>query len=406
MILRVDVLQMGGRLKSVIFLAVVFFLSVSRASWTCQKFEKPKAYLAMREDVDNKIREFANRKEIAVVADKTLSKLLQAKSPIVLNWIQSRNLDVSQEEEVVKAWRLYYAQAFILSKYPHKDSKLNAQIERLVDQSLAKHFKPGFRKKLDRLFAQAKAAALETIEGFQLKETPQLLSRVRAIRLYWPENLKSARNQSLPLDLISWGVAYDPTANEINVGLEALFYPNDNSFLSVFAHEIGHSFDSCRWGAYFEGPWPFEEVGECLRSSESVGAKKRDDSKLEDMVKSGAISADLATSLKMNSTCNKLVYPPSGVQADQLPESFADWFSAEVVAHLAIKDLTGFRSDLCEDKDLSVGSSYPTHSDRLEKIYFANKKLYEKLPERQKLELKKNIPRKQCQLKTPASKSI
>lgn len=379
MILRVDD-PCGGSLRTIVFYITLLFFALAQGSLVCQKFDRPKTYLAMREEVNENIKKFSNTKNVAHEADRALTQLLKLQSPLLKTWIQNRKLDANNTVEVAKAWRLYYAQVFILSKYPHKEAKLNAQIEKLVDQALARNFKTKFRKKLEMLFEQAKTASIETIESFQLSETPQLLSRIRSLRLYWPENLKSARNGSMPLDLINWGVAYDPVANEINIGLEALMYPNDNSYLSVFAHEIGHSFDSCRWGAFFEGTWPFEKVGECLRSVESVGAKKRDDSKMIEMMKSGQLSVELADSLKKNSTCNKLAYPPSGLQADQLPESFADWFSAEVMARMKPKDLKNFRADLCEERELSVGSSYPSNADRLEKIYYANEILFSNAP--------------------------
>jgi hypothetical protein len=81
---------------------------------------------------------------------------------------------------------------------------------------------------------------------------------------------------------------------------------------------------------------------------------------------------ELAQAMKLNPTCNKTNYPPPGLQADQLPEVFADWFSAETMAQLHLLTIANLRSDLCDNKTLNEGSSYLNNRDRLEKIYFAN----------------------------------
>lgn len=323
----------------------------------------------MKTDIDKKIEFFANQKNIAVKADNLLSKLISAKSPVIIDWLQKRDLLSQSEEQIAKAWRLYYAQNFILGKYPQEDSQINSEVEALVDGLLLEYFTEKFKAHLEKIFGEAKNIAIETLKSFNLPEGTEIIKRVSSIVLYWPKSLKSARNNSIPLDLVSWGIAYDPIPNEINIGLEALAYPDDKTYLAVFAHEIGHSFDSCRWGAFFTGTWPFEKVGQCLRSEQSVGALKRDDSQLETLFKSGKLKSDLIAALKANPTCNKLVYPPIGVQADQLPESFADWFSAEVLSRLPKLGEASIRLDLCEEKELVKGSSYPSHQKRRERIY-------------------------------------
>jgi len=340
---------------------------------------QPVAYTAMQSDLDKKIEVFANSKPIATQGDALFSKLIAAKSPVIAGWFKKRNLQGKSENEIVKAWRIYFAQNFILSKYPQNDPKIDSEIEKLVDQSLATHLDTKFKERMEMLFAIAQKAAVETIESYKIQRGPAIVKRINAVKLYWPKDFKTARNNAVPLDLLRWGIAFDPLPNEINFGLEALSYPNDATYLAVFAHEIGHTIDSCRWGAFFEGPWPFEALGECLRSSQSVGAKKRDDSKIDSLVKSGKLTNELATALKQNPTCTKLTYPPLGTQADQLPESFADWFSAEAVSRIKDIDLNQVRADLCEKRVLQHGSSYPSNLDRIEKIYFMQPVIKDKI---------------------------
>jgi hypothetical protein len=363
-----------------ISLLLIFLIqNQSLGSSLCKMPYQVSAYATMKSDLEKKIEAFANNKIVATQADALLSKLISAKSPVINSWINKRDLGNTSEKEIVKAWRIYFAQNFVLVKYPQDESKINTEIEKLVNQTLSNYLNSKFKGRMEKLFSTAKKMAIETIENYKIEKGPAMVERIQAIKLYWPKDLKSARNNAVPLDIIKWGVAYDPVPNEINIGLEALAYPNDSTYLAVFAHEIGHSFDSCRWGAFFDGKWPFEAIGECLRSDQSVGAKKRDDSKIEDLVKAGKLSKDLAMALKLNPTCNKSAYPTPGTQADQLQESFADWFSAEVVARIKDIDLTQLRADLCEKKELSEGSSYPSNEKRLERIYYLQPQLKEKI---------------------------
>jgi len=230
---------------------------------------------------------------------------------------------------------------------------------------------------MQSIFDQSQAASINAVKNFPIKadSKSKIISRIESIKIYWMKDFKTSKFKQLPLDFLDWGIAYDPASNEINMGINALAYSNEETYLAVFSHEIGHSFDSCRWGAFFEGEWPFQKIGDCLRSTSSVDAKKRDDSKLQDLVKQGHMAADLATALKINSTCNKMVYPPMGTQADQLPESFADWFSAEVMSIIPNIKPQNIRADLCVKKELIEGSSYPTNELRLNNIYFAQPKL-------------------------------
>ena len=98
---------------------------------------------------------------------------------------------------------------------------------------------------------------------------------------------------------------------------------------------------------------------------------------MDETIKSGKLAKDFAKVLKLNPTCNNSQYPPIGVQADQILESFADWFSAEVVSES--KYITpNMRNDLCEVQGLNSGSSYPTNQTRLERIYLKHPKIAKK----------------------------
>lgn len=360
------------KLNSTVLLAVLMTTQTGFAGAFCDTAAPNPTYVKVQADVEKRIAEFSNKKIIAIQADALLSKLISAKSPVLISWMNKRNLATAPEDKIVHEWRDYFARNFILSRYPSDDAKINAEVEKLVDTTLSAWVDKAFKEKMEVLFQKSKKAALATVAAFDISTKDEISKRMQAVKLYWPAGLKTARNNAIPLDIIDWGIAYDPGANEINMGLKALAYPSDETYLAVFAHELGHSFDSCRWGAFFTGEWPFKKVGECLRSNESVAAKKRDDGPLESYVKAGKISAEIATGLKLNPTCNRLVYPPPGVQADQLPEGFADWFSAEVLARVDGLNVLKVRQDLCGPKSLIDGTSYSSNENRLNRIYFAN----------------------------------
>jgi hypothetical protein len=364
------------------FISLTFLIPNPVLANSCDTPSKPSEYLKLQEYVNTSLRHFSNGKVVASNADHTFSALIKAKSPVITSWFHRRNLSSKSEEYIAKAWRVYYAKNFLLSRYPHKKEALNIEVEKHVDKIINKFTTIKFKKKMEVLFSRAREAAVSFIKKSKLSKSNKvvILERITSIKLYWPKNLKSSKNNAVPLDIIDWGIAYDPIPNEINMGLDSWRYNGEETYIAVFAHEIGHSIDSCRWGAFFKGDWPFDKVGKCLRSGNSVSAKKRDDSQIDALISYKRLSKELGVSLKRNPTCNKSVYPPRGFQKDQLPESFSDWFSAEVVAILKSKsNFSKLRLDLCNAKKLVKGSSYATNKLRLEAIYKTHPTISNKL---------------------------
>jgi hypothetical protein len=159
---------------------------------------------------------------------------------------------------------------------------------------------------------------------------------------------------------------------------------SDATVFAILAHEIAHSFDPCRYSAFFKKKNPFEATLKCLRSDKSTGAKYRDDSLMPQYVEKGKMSDQLKTSLLKDLTCNKANYPPSGYQKDQILEVFSDWFSAELVAVTKKYIHKSLRADLCEDKSLMPGSSYLSNHDRLFKIYLTQPNINKLIRKNQK----------------------
>lgn len=353
--------------------------AIAQICKTSQSTES-KDFVTAQKYIDEKIKVFANSKDVATLGDAMLSQLITAKSPVISSWLKTRNLDSKSEDEIVRAWRDYFARNFILSSYPQKEAALNKAIEKLMEDVNSKVISVKFKSKIQSIFSEAQTLAIKKIKSLPLADDikNKITQRIGAIALHWMGKFADSHFNSVPLEFLAWGIAYDPKFNSINMGVNSLAYTSDETLLATFSHEIGHSIDSCRWSSEFDGAWPFQKVGDCLRSSKSIGAKKRDDGKFESEIKSGRINASMATFLKANPTCNKSTYPPIGTQADQLPESFADWFAAEVVSQKE-KISQDIRGDLCQDKQLNPGSSYVSNSDRLNGIYFVNPLLRQKI---------------------------
>ncbi len=334
------------------------------------------SFAAVRTDIDQRLKKFSNVPEVATLADQMFEQLIKAKSPVLVSWMQTRGLNDKSEDEIIYAWREYFAKIFVIGQYPTKSPSLNARIEALVKNLREVHLGADVEKRVQTIFLKAQKLSLAKVQNFTLAEDAraQIEKKISSIKLYWAQDLRGSKFEKQPLEFVDWGVAYDPAANEINIGIQVLAYPSDENLLAVFAHEIGHAIDSCRWGAFFSGPWPFSLVGECLRSSESVGAKHRDDTKLDLFVARKKLTTEMADSLRANPTCNRTIYPPPDVQADQLPETFADWFSAEVMGEAGI-DVRHLRADLCQNRNLNAGSAYVSNQFRLNKIYLSQPKL-------------------------------
>lgn len=329
--------------------------------------------------INHKIDEASSLATMAREADTILSKLIAAKSPVLLSWLKKRQLISAKEDVIAREWRKYYMHQFVLSSYPTKNESINRSVENLFSEINDLAFDQKFKTRLEKIFQQVKkdAKALVMTWKIDLKARQKIIHKIDTMKLYWFVKLKGSRYQSKPLEFVRWGIAYDPPQNEINIGVQTRRYPTDANLYAVLAHELGHSFDSCRWSAYFDLPSPFTALNQCLRSQKSVSAHSRDDGQMKVALAKKQLSKEMAQSLQQNPTCNRSFYPPEGTQKDQLPEAFADWFSAEVYATSSFVRQWP-RPDLCLSNPLMKGSSYPNNEDRLLRLYLSHPILAQK----------------------------
>lgn len=366
-------------MKNFVMALFVLSASIQASSNEVVKSYCKKVSFSKDDSIYNEIAKFkadmANSKEVAAVADEALSKLIAKKSPVVTSWIKRRKLDVKDPVNVARQWRLYYVENIVLSTGSFNERP--KVIQKLVDQEMSEVFSNLYTKEkkalLIKSFKIAKRDSLKVLELLISKDESfkEIKKKIAKIKIYLPQKVIGTKVAKAPRDYLEWGFAYDPTTNEINIGLEGLnfAYPQYQATLvSLMAHEIAHSFDSCRFSGFYKNANPFVEIQKCLRNSSSVGAKKRDDSHMAFLVQNKVLKKEVAKNLLDNPTCNRSLYPLPGKQRDQLDEVFADWFSAEVVALSGI-DIKNLRSELCQEKELSKGSSYIANEIRLGGIF-------------------------------------
>ena len=155
---------------------------------------------------------------------------------------------------------------------------------------------------------------------------------------------------------------------------------------AVLAHELGHAFDPCE-SAFEQNAW--KGVESCLRDPRSVGAQVWGFSDLSNFEKRCEKSSQLCdlgiTPACQNFTLEGCASKAPRCNSDQITEAFADWFSAEVLAHFLASraDLSRLNPDdfargMKSIAKLSCGANYgekslyPAPQDRIERILAAN----------------------------------
>lgn len=360
-----------------IYLALLLLPQWAFSAHYCSgtQYKLPKKYvkiLAHKELILNRI---SMNKHLALKSDETLSLFVKAKSTVFMSWLKRNQLDPARDDEkIVKKWRRYYLETVLLRKYPLNNPHSNKVIEKGYDEIVSKSFPDKTQKRYEDIFSKVKKASRSYLKE-KVKDAnarKQILKKIKLTKLYFSPNLKVSKFKKNMHDFLNWSLSYDPVNNEINVGLDSLKIQSDENLFAILAHELAHAFDPCRWNAFYQGPYPFEEVINCLRGKDSASLKARDDSDLKRLIDEGSISKEVGLSLKQNPTCNRPFFPPPGKQKDQSLEGFADWYSADLLgfdqAFLGPK----VRKEFCKNSNLSKGSSYLSNRDRLEKIYLAH----------------------------------
>jgi len=356
------------------FIVFTYTLTIHASNYCSNQVSINLNYLKAQKQIEKIETQLANNKTIAQKADKILLGLIQQNSPTITNWIKTRNLNPEKDDELIaQKWRQYFLTDFMFRAYPVNEQDIDILIEKHFNRINDIVFTKKNVSKFEKLFAQSQKLSIKKINSYSIAPEikKNIINEIQKIKLYWMKDFKTSKFAKFPMEYIDWGIAFDPSTSEINMGLHSVKSPNDETVVAVFAHEIAHAFDPCRYQHIFKEENPFTKVISCLRSNESVAAKTRDDTLMENLIKRGKLSKELADELIKHPICNKSNYPPIGFQKDQINEVFADWFSAEVIASSSLMT-KNLRADLCQENPLMKGSSYIENVDRLNKIYLAN----------------------------------
>ena len=171
-----------------------------------------KNYGKARTYVEQSLNKFSNQAVVAKKADTLLSELIQRKSLFLHNWIAKRGLYKKREVLLAKEWRRFFAET-LLSAYPTKDAAVDEQIRSLVGDISQQLFTKELRVKYEKLFLEAKAAAVATIERWNPEAKLKIIERIQSIELFWLEKFSDSTEPKSALELLAWGIAYDPIPN-------------------------------------------------------------------------------------------------------------------------------------------------------------------------------------------------
>lgn len=93
--------------KSTLLILILIGVSFRTQAEFCDNYKPPQKYIDLQSKKELALKKFSNQKNIAKIADETLSKLLLAKSPVITDWLKKRNLLTKSEDEIVREWRTY-----------------------------------------------------------------------------------------------------------------------------------------------------------------------------------------------------------------------------------------------------------------------------------------------------------
>ncbi len=353
---------------------VSLLFSVALAATPCDSVTAiAPEYQDIQNKIDDKFATAGNLATIAEEADQVLSKLIAAKSPILMTWLKDRQLMSADELKIAKAWRLYYLHKFVLDRYPTDNAAINRSVNALFAQAHDLALDQDFKTRLGTVLEKVKKDAKRLVLTWEMaqKDKQSIIHRIDTVQLSWFSSLETSPFKTNPMSFLSQGLEYNANKHQIYVGVESRSLASDANIYTALAHEISHAFDPCHWGLFIKGANPFSHLKNCLRDPQGAAAKKRDDRSLKKALKGQMISKELAQSLQQNPTCNTDQYPPSELQKDQLNEAFADWFAAEVFATSSYNKQFP-RPDLCREQKSDPRASQLPNDLRLQRIYLAH----------------------------------
>lgn len=292
-------------------------------------------------------------------------------------WAAYSQLDPTKQSNIIKEWRSQFFRAFLLKSY----SKLNFAQKSIIDEGFSELHKVAFPKVKKQSFEEilntAKYLLIKYIDSQKIpKKTAMILKgSIVTIKLNWVETIANSVFMEDPERYLNMDIEYNPKHNVLTIGQRASIHNDGDTILSIFIQQMALAISPCRWSILFPNiDFPFQKPLECLRTKDSIHAKKRDDSKVQSLYKSKKITKEQRDAINKYPLCNTPFYPTKGLQKEQINIAFSDWISAEAISQM--KELSiHFREDLCAIQTDSLTHSYPQNLERLVRVYLANPKL-------------------------------
>ncbi len=353
-------------------------------------------YLELSKFKDKKIRELANMRTFSKVADKILNQLSEKPgNPDLMKWADQSSTALTDKAKVVSLWREHFFISIMTGSFKNLKKFEKAVLTKNF-QEINKKALP-YKKKMDLTlrFIEAKTLSLKFIDStnFDKKTKTYLKDRIASIRMEWFTQIEGTRYEKSPIEYIKRDINYDPLTHSMILGFQVTRFKDPDTVTSVFAEQIAHAFDPCRWNSFQRNKkFPFQKITQCLRTKNSITAKKRGDEKLSTKKGKKILNVNQVKILKENPLCNTPFFPLEYDQREQINTAFADWFSAEVMSQKE-KLSDHMREDLCGVTAAAPFLAHPSGTDRLIRIYMANPKIRKKMG----IEIDKKI--KYCSLK-------
>ena len=143
-------------MKKIIIIALMQPLQLFAQNICNSNYTPPQEYLLLKSQIDREVRVFSISPAVASKADQLFSTLIKAKSPVLISWLKKRNLQNKNETKIIKTWRLYFANQFMLSKYPQKYPQVNLKIEKLFNKINELYKTKAYQKRINKLFQKTK----------------------------------------------------------------------------------------------------------------------------------------------------------------------------------------------------------------------------------------------------------
>lgn len=332
-------------------------------------------------EVNDEIKSLYSLRMFTNSSDAFFSKLIEKEAqPLLKKWSEKNFLDEKTMDDALGKWREDFFGGMILPNY-----KLLRDVEKIqINNSFTKItnivYTPKRIQYLQGIFNEVKKSSISYINSSKIDAANKVLlsDRINSISMEWFESIEKNKFEDNPLYFLRTSINYQPLKNTIFFGPDILKYKYEDTIRSTIAFNIGLSFSPCLWTSSRKEKFPFQNVINCLQDKNSIWAKSRDDSKINDLGKSHNLSSENIQIVKDNPYCNLPFYPYEKMQKSQVNFSFADWFSAEVMA--TYTKLSIYMNDyMCKTETSSPLDASPPGMERLTKIYYANPDIRKKL---------------------------